>query len=50
MSQVITVYHGGSSLVQIPEIRPVSRPMDFGAGFYTTTLALKQSNGHGRSR
>ena len=27
--------------MQSPEIRPVSRPMDFGAGFYATTLATQ---------
>ena len=27
--------------MQSPEVRPVSRPMDFGAGFYTTTLATQ---------
>ena len=38
MPQIITVYHGANALVQNPEIRPVSRPMDFGTGFYATTL------------
>jgi len=33
-----TVYHGSSIVVDKPEIRPVSRPLDFGAGFYTTTI------------
>jgi len=32
------VYHGANAIVQTPEIRAVSRPMDFGAGFYATTL------------
>ena len=27
--------------MQSPEVRPVSRPMDFGAGFYATTLAAQ---------
>ena len=32
------VYHGSTVIVDIPEIQPVSRPLDFGIGFYTTTF------------
>jgi len=32
------VYHGSTEIVEKPEIRPVSRPLDFGAGFYVTSI------------
>jgi len=32
------VYHGSTVIVNIPKIQPVSRPLDFGIGFYTTTF------------
>ena len=32
------VYHGSVFVVEKPEIRPVTRPLDFGVGFYVTTL------------
>ena len=38
MRESIKIYHGATSLVQNPEIRPASRPMDFGVGFYLTTF------------
>jgi len=34
----LTVYHGSNIVGAKPEIRPVSRPLDFGAGFYVTTI------------
>lgn len=35
---IIRVYHGSIFAVNNPEIRPVTRPLDFGVGFYVTTL------------
>lgn len=32
-----TLYHGGSHIIQTPEIREPNRTLDFGVGFYTTT-------------
>lgn len=34
---MITLYHGGSHIIQTPEIRVPNRTLDFGMGFYTTT-------------
>jgi len=34
----LTVYHGSNIVVVKPDIRPVNRPLDFGAGFYVTTI------------
>jgi len=34
----IRVYHGSVDIVENPELRPVTRPLDFGVGFYVTTL------------
>ena len=34
----LTVYHGSNIVVDKPEIRSVSRPLDFGVGFYVTTI------------
>ena len=31
MEEIITVYHGSNIIVEVPEIRPVNRPMDFDA-------------------
>lgn len=33
----VTLYHGGSHIIEIPEIREPERTLDFGRGFYTTT-------------
>jgi hypothetical protein len=35
---IIRVYHGSIYIVEKPEVRPVNRPLDFGVGFYVTTL------------
>lgn len=32
------VYHGSIYVVEQPEIKSVNRPMDFGVGFYTTSI------------
>lgn len=34
---MITLYHGGSHIIPMPEIREPNRTLDFGRGFYTTT-------------
>lgn len=31
------LYHGGSHIIETPEIRTPERTLDFGRGFYTTT-------------
>ena len=31
------LYHGGTDIVEKPEIRLANRPLDFGDGFYTTS-------------
>ena len=31
------LYHGGTDIIERPEIREPNRGLDFGAGFYTTT-------------
>lgn len=33
----ISLYHGGSHIIELPEIREPERTLDFGKGFYTTT-------------
>lgn len=33
------LYHGGTDIIERPEIREPNRGLDFGAGFYTTTNA-----------
>lgn len=33
----LTLYHGGSDVINQPEIREPERTLDFGRGFYTTT-------------
>ena len=38
ISIVIEVYHGSNMIVKKPRIMPYIRPLDFGAGFYVTTL------------
>lgn len=35
MSQ--TLYHGGSHIIEVPEIREPNRTLDFGKGFYVTS-------------
>jgi hypothetical protein len=32
----MTLYHGSDQIIKIPELRPSTRTLDFGAGFYTT--------------
>ena len=34
----IEVYHGSNVIVETPEITPYVCPLDFGSGFYVTTL------------
>jgi len=33
----MTLYHGSDQIIKTPELRPSTRTIDFGAGFYTTT-------------
>ncbi len=33
----ILLFHGGSHIIDVPEIREPERTLDFGKGFYTTT-------------
>ncbi len=33
----INLYHGGSDIITVPEIREPERTLDFGKGFYTTS-------------
>jgi hypothetical protein len=33
----MTLYHGSDQIIEIPELRPSIRTLDFGQGFYTTT-------------
>lgn len=33
----MTVYHGSDTIVDIPRILEIKRPLDFGGGFYVTT-------------
>ena len=32
------LYHGSADIVNTPEIRSSNRALDYGSGFYTTTL------------
>jgi len=32
------IYHGSIEVVEKPEFRPSNRTLDYGRGFYTTTL------------
>lgn len=32
------VYHGGIDVIEKPDINHSYRPLDFGKGFYTTTV------------
>ncbi|MDR0320859.1 MAG: DUF3990 domain-containing protein [Treponema sp.] len=34
---IMTLYHGSNQIIEIPELRPSIRTLDFGQGFYTTT-------------
>jgi len=33
----MTLYHGSDQIIKSPELRPSTRTLDFGSGFYTTT-------------
>jgi hypothetical protein len=33
----MTLYHGSNQIIEIPQLRPSIRTLDFGQGFYTTT-------------
>ena len=33
----MTLYHGSDQIIKTPELRSLTRTLDFGAGFYTTT-------------
>jgi len=33
----MTLYHGSDQIIKTPELRPSTRTLDFGSGFYTTT-------------
>ena len=33
----MNLYHGGTEIIEKPEIRSANRPVDFGDGFYTTS-------------
>ncbi len=37
----LTLYHGGSHIIEFPEIREPERTLDFGQGFYTTTSSAQ---------
>jgi len=37
------LYHGGTEIVEKPEVRQANRPVDFGDGFYTTS-SLEQAS------
>ena len=39
------LYHGSNMIVEKPEIRVPSRPLDFGEGFYTTFSREQASRG-----
>ena len=34
----MTVYHGGTDIIEKPEIRPITTGRDFGTGFYCTDI------------
>lgn len=36
---MISLFHGGADLIEIPEIREPNRTLDFGKGFYLTSSA-----------
>ncbi|MCL2284031.1 MAG: DUF3990 domain-containing protein [Fibromonadales bacterium] len=38
------LYHGGTEIIEKPEIRIANRPVDFGDGFYTTSNFEQASN------
>jgi hypothetical protein len=38
------LYHGGTEIVEKPEVRKTNRPVDFGNGFYTTSNFEQASN------
>jgi len=38
------LYHGGTEVIEKPEIRIANRPVDFGDGFYTTSDFEQASN------
>jgi hypothetical protein len=38
------LYHGGTEVIEKPEIRVANRPVDFGDGFYTTSDFGQASN------
>lgn len=40
----LTLYHGGSQIIESPEIREPERTLDFGRGFYTTTSPEQAKN------
>lgn len=41
---ITTLYHGGSHIIETPEIRNPERTLDFGKGFYTTTSYKQAEN------
>jgi hypothetical protein len=52
----VKVYHGSTEVVVEPEIRPVTRPLDFGVGFYVSSIkeraeewAVKKAKRHNSS-
>jgi len=38
------LYHGGTEIIERPEIRAANRPVDFGDGFYTTSDFKQAAN------
>jgi hypothetical protein len=40
----MNLYHGGTEIIEKPEIRAANRPVDFGDGFYTTSDFEQASN------
>jgi len=38
------LYHGGTEIIENPEVRIANRPVDFGDGFYTTSNFEQASN------
>jgi hypothetical protein len=38
------LYHGGTEIIERPEVRSANRPVDFGDGFYTTSDFKQASN------
>lgn len=41
---MITLYHGGDSIIKNPEIRESTRTLDFGKGFYLTSSEKQASD------